>query len=217
MTIEQQIRQRIPFEEFDYQVLLDVLSTYSRPRDKITNLLKKGVIIRVKKGLYVFGPDFARKPYSRELLANLIHGPSYVSLDYALSYYGMIPERVEAVTCVTSGKSRVFHTPIGRFTYQTAPLAYYRTGIDIIESGDGRSFLMATREKALTDRLRQSDGSAIRTLHDLEAYVFDHLRLDSDSLSRLDTARTADIARSSGIKRLRLLSDLVNLRGGALS
>lgn len=217
MTIEQQIRRKIPYEEFDYQALLDALSAYSRPRDKITDLLRKGVIIRVKKGLYVFGPDYAQKAYSRELLANLIYGPSYVSLDYALSYYGLIPERVETVTCVTSGKSRVFQTPVGRFTYRTAPLAYYRIGIDIIASGDGRSFLMATREKALADRLRQSDGSAIRSLSDLEAYLFEHLRLDPDSLSRLNTAQTAEIARSSGMKRLLLLSDLINLRGGISS
>jgi len=73
----------------------------TRPRDKISDLLKKGTIIRVKKGLYVFGEDNRKKPYSKEILANLIYGPSYISLDYALQYHGLIPERVEAVTSVT--------------------------------------------------------------------------------------------------------------------
>jgi hypothetical protein len=55
---------------FDYQSLLDSLKDYARPRDKITGLLRCGDIIRVKKGLYVFGGKYRRQPFSRELLAN---------------------------------------------------------------------------------------------------------------------------------------------------
>ena len=217
MTIEQQIRRKIPYEEFDYQALLDALSAYSRPRDKITDLMRKDAIVRVKKGLYIFGPDYARGPYSRELLANLIYGPSYVSLDYALSYYGMIPERVETLTCVTSGKNRVLQTPVGRFVYQTVPLAYYQIGIDTAEAGDNRSFLIATKEKALADRVRRSDGSAIRTMQDLESYLFEHLRIDPDSLTQLNATLMAEIARSSRMKRLLIFSGLMRLRTGVTS
>ncbi|MBW1855256.1 MAG: hypothetical protein JRJ00_11360 [Deltaproteobacteria bacterium] len=95
------LRRKIPQEEFDYQTLLDCLEVYARPRDKISDLLKKGIIIRVKKGLYIFGEEYRKIPYSMEILANLIYGPSYISLDYALQYYGLIPERIEAVTSVT--------------------------------------------------------------------------------------------------------------------
>jgi len=94
MAVEQ-IRRQIPTEEFDYQALSDCLKDYARPRDRISDLIKSGVIVRVKKGLYIFGSDYSRGPYSRELLANLMYGPSYVSLDYALGYYALIPERVE--------------------------------------------------------------------------------------------------------------------------
>ncbi len=76
------VRKLIPYEEFDYQVLLGALKNYAR-----------------------------KQPYSREILANLIYGPSCISLEYALQYYGMIPERVEAVTSVTVGRSRKFSTP----------------------------------------------------------------------------------------------------------
>ena len=48
--------------------------------------------MRIRKGLYAFGEPLRRAPISRELLANLIYGPSYISLDYALSYHGLIPE-----------------------------------------------------------------------------------------------------------------------------
>ena len=73
MVLSIPILNQIPREEFDYQTLVDVLKGYSRPRNKIADLIHKGVIVRVKKGLYVFGNDYRRRPYSKELLANLIY------------------------------------------------------------------------------------------------------------------------------------------------
>ena len=108
------IRRAIPTEVFSFQQLMDCLAGYAKPRDKIGALLRRGDIIRVRKGLYVFGPDYRRGPWSREVLANLIYGPSYISLDYALAYYALIPERVEEVTSVTLSRSRRFDTPLGR-------------------------------------------------------------------------------------------------------
>jgi hypothetical protein len=59
--------------------------------------LRKGAIIRVKRRLYIFGEDYRRRPFSRKMPANLIDGPTYISLEYALHYFGLIPERVEAI------------------------------------------------------------------------------------------------------------------------
>jgi hypothetical protein len=80
------LRKRIPGEEFEYQALLDGPRNYSRPRDKISALLRQGAVIRVKKGIYVFGEGLSRGPFSREVLANMIYGPSYISLEYALHH-----------------------------------------------------------------------------------------------------------------------------------
>lgn len=124
--IIEELRRKIGGEEFDYQALLDSLKTYEWPRDKITSLLRQGIIIRVKKGIYIFGRKYARRPFSREILANMIYGPSYVSLDYALHYHGLIPERVEAVTSITCGRGRRFSTPIGLFIYRMVPMRAYR-------------------------------------------------------------------------------------------
>ena len=115
------IRARIPAEIFDYQTLVDAAKELAYPRNKINDLLRQGVIVRVKKGLYVFGDRQRRHPYSKELLANLVYGPSYVSLDYALAYHGLIPERVEALTSVTPNRPRRFDTPVGLFTYRRIP------------------------------------------------------------------------------------------------
>lgn len=215
MAIEQELRRKIRSEEFDYQLLLDILRHYSQPRDKITKLIRKGVIMRVKKGLYIFGPDYAMSPYSPEILANLIYGPSYISLDYALNYYGMIPEKTVTLTSVTSGKKRVFQTPVGRYTYQAVPLAYYRVGIDIIGPGENRSFLMATREKALADKIYQNEGSEIRNIRDIETYLTRYLRIDPASLSQLSYPRMAEIVKHSRLKRLSILSEFIRTGQGS--
>lgn len=204
-----ELRRHIPFEEFDYQILLDSLRGYAHPRKKITSLLRKGEIIRVKKGLYIFGEQHRRAPYCRELLANLIYGPSCVSLEYALHYHGLIPERVETVTSVTCGRSRSFDTPVGHFSYRAIPMSAYMIGIDRIELADGRAFLMALPEKALADRVVAERGSVLRTQKELADLLQESLRIDSSALSALDPAAIMTIAAAYRSRRLKLLAQHV--------
>jgi predicted transcriptional regulator of viral defense system len=154
----EELRAKIAGEEFDYQALLDGLREYDRPRDKITSLLRQGAIVRVKKGIYVFGARYKRRPFSTEVLANMICGPSYISLDYALHYYGLIPERVEAITSVTVSRGRRFSTPVGLFIYHSVPMGAYPIGIDQVELKGGCSFLIATPEKGLADKIQAECG-----------------------------------------------------------
>ena len=203
------IRKQISNEEFDYQTLLHSLGQYSRPRDKISGLLRNGVIIRVKKGIYIFGEDYRRRPFSREILANLIYGPSYISLEYALHYFGLIPERVEAVTSVTTGRSRKYSTPVGLFAYRMIPLAAFRLGMNLVELDDGRSFLIATPEKALADKIRDDRGNGLQTQGRLLDYLENNLRVDPAALANLNTGHLEAIALRYGSRKLRLLSDLV--------
>ena len=204
------VRKKIQQEEFDYQTLVDCLKGYARPRDKITDLLRKGSIIRIKKGLYIFGDEYRHRPFSREILANLIYGPSYISLDYALQHYGLIPERVEAVTSVTTGRSRRFATPVGLFTYRTNPLDAFRVGMDRIEMDDGRAFLMATPAKALADKLYDLRGIGVQSQKELSDYLERDLRIDSAVLRELNPAELETIARGYHSRRIRMLSDLIH-------
>lgn len=205
----EQIRKAINREEFDYQVLMTCLKGYSHPRDKITDLIKKGQIIRVKKGLYVFGQEYRKRPYSREILANLIYGPSYISLEYALSYHGLIPERVESLTSVTTGRSRSFSTPVGLFTYRMIPLPFFQTGMTRIELDDGGAFLIATPGKALVDKILIDRGADMRTLKGLEKYLFENLRIDPNLLGMLDYSQTLEFAERYPSSKLRVLNTLL--------
>ncbi len=204
------LRKKIAGEEFDYQSLLDGLREYNRPRDKITALLQRRAILRVKKGIYVFGEKYSRRLFSREILANMIYGPSYVSLDYALHYHGLIPERVEAVTSVTCGRGRRFSTPVGLFIYRVVPMRAYQIGIDQIEIEGGRSFLIATPEKALTDKIHDARGKGIRTQAEMRGYLLNNLRIDPERLGKLDTETIAIIADRCRSRKIRLLSNFVH-------
>lgn len=199
----------IPYEEFDYQTLLDAVHVYARPRMKISGMLAGGDIVRIKKGLYILGESLRRRPYCRELLANLIYGPSYISLEYALHYHGLTPERVEIVTSVTCGRSRAFDTPVGVFSYRMIPLEAFRTGMDRVELDDGRSFLIAIPEKALADRIVADRGAGISTQKELHEYLLAGLRVDPAALRKLDPARLTEIARFYRSRRVQLLASLV--------
>ena len=205
------LRARVPHEEFDYLALMAGLRGYARPRDRVTTLLRQRVIIRVKKGLYIFGPTYRRAPYSREVLANLISGPSCISLEYALSYYGLIPERVETVTSATTGKRRAFDTPVGRFTYWPVPERVFSMGIERVETGDGRAFLIAGRERAICDVVMHRRGLEIRTPGQLGTWLADDLRVDTDGFAALDAALVSDIADAWRSARLRLLAQLLSI------
>lgn len=199
----------IPYEEFDYQTLLDSVHGYAQPRMKISGMLAKGDIVRVKKGLYILGETLRRRPFCRELLANLIYGPSYVSLEYALHYHGLTPERVETVTSVTCGRSRTFDSPVGSFSYRMIPMEAFRTGMDRVELDDGRSFLIAIPEKALADRIVADWGAGISTQKELHEYLLADLRIDPAGLSQLNADKLAEISRFYRSRRVKLLADLV--------
>jgi hypothetical protein len=179
------IRKTIAREEFDYPALMSALSAYANPRDKVTTLLRNGSIIRVKKGIYVFGNEYRRRPFCRELLANLIYGPSYVSLDYALSYHGLIPERVQTVTSITPKRGKRFATPVGLFVYRQTPMAFFSLGMDRVEQGEV-SFLLATPERALADKLRDDRGGPLRTRREMTVYLFENLRIDRTLFLAMD-------------------------------
>jgi hypothetical protein len=211
--MNESLLNKIPHEEFDYQTLLDAIQGYAQPRMKISRLLAKGIIVRVKKGLYIFGESHRRRPFCRELLANLIYGPSYVSLEYALHYHGLTPERVETVTSVTCGRSRTFDTPVGTFAYRMIPLDAFRTGMDQVELDAGRSFLIAIPEKALADRVVAERGAGITTHKELHDYLLANLRIDPAALRELDPARLVEIAGHYRSRRVKLLADLVKRKG----
>lgn len=189
----QEIRSQAPFEEIDYLFLTGALKGYAQPRNKISALLKTKALIRVKKGLYVFGAKVARLPYCKEMLANLIYGPSAISLEYALSFYGFIPERVEELTSITIRRNKNFDTPLGRFSYQHMPVARYSIGITRLEFPNNHFVLFATPAKALCDYLVLK-AEPLKSLKNLEIFLLEDMRVEEESLFQLNLVLISELA-----------------------
>lgn len=176
---------KAPCEELDYGFVMDCLKDYKNPRVKLNHLLKIKALIRVKKGIYVFGKKFARRPYSSEVLANKIYGPSYVSLEWACQYYRLIPEKVTTVTSITTQRSRQFQTPLGLFTYDHQTIQVFPVGVTLVKFSDMQQALIATKEKALADLLVLRRGGFKSKKHFKET-LFEDLRIEEEDLNNLN-------------------------------
>jgi len=125
----------------------DMLGALSDKRGKIARLIKDGALIQLRRGLYATQPDI--HPYC---FAASIYGPSYISFESALSFYGLIPEAVHEITSATIKRPALFANRFGYFRYLSIPRSVYTIGIDRIEES-GIPFLIASPTKALCDRI----------------------------------------------------------------
>ncbi len=201
------LRAQANREEIDYLFLNNALADYASPRNKIQAFLKSKDLIRIKKGLYVFGERARFEPYSKEVLANLIYGPSAISLEYALAYYGLIPERVEVMTSITNNRNKRFQTPVGNFEYFYLSPKKYSFGITQIKLSPSTHFLMAVKEKALADVLTLRTD-IMSTQQELHSHLIENLRIDELSLKNLDykiIAALTDIYKNKNINLLKCI------------
>jgi len=171
----------------NYAVLRSLYSDYNSPRNKIANLEKEGKIIRLKRGLYVVSPNISRQLLSVELIANHIYGTSYVSMESALRYYGLIPEQVYVIRSMTTNRSKKFENSIGKFEYITVNEEYYSVGIKLQTVDNKYTFLIATPEKALCDMITTTSLPKIQSTKALRVYLEDDLRIDMSGLVNMDT------------------------------
>lgn len=200
-------------QEIDYLQLMSLLNQYARPRAKISRMLKTGNLIRIKKGLYVIGRNHIPLSYSKEILANWIYGPSCISLEYALSYYGLIPERVELVTSITCKKDKNFDTPVGRFLYKYCNPKRYPVQIQRLSLSSERNILIATPEKALADMLVLTKSLVLITEKDVCEYLLAALRIDEKSILNLRKDRVIELANIYLHRHVNLFLKYVENRG----
>jgi len=171
---------------FAHSTLLALLKDYKNPDDKIKQMIKKGEIVRLKRGLYVVSDVYTDMLPSVELLASLLYGPSYISMDYALSFYGLIPERVHEVTSITTKQVKSYTTPFGRFTYIKSPACLYSIGLATHENPDGTFFMLASKEKALCDKLLFTKKLSISSEKAMRQYIEEDLRIELSDLADFD-------------------------------
>jgi len=166
----------------DHATLIHELRDYASPKARLTRMIDSGEVLQVRRGIFLPAQD---KDYSLKSLASVIYGPSYISFHYALSYYGLIPERVHLITSAAYGKNKDhrFHTPLGDFHYLYLPEAVFPYGV-IREEENNQGYLIATEEKALCDTLYKARG--ITTEDALVSLLFEDWRMEKERILSMD-------------------------------
>lgn len=207
-----EIKKRLGIPVFTHDMISSLLKeNISNVNDKISNLVKSGDIIRLKRGIYIFGADYRDELLDLVMIANMLYAPSYVSFDYALSYYGMIPERVDEISSATIRHNKFFDTSIGNFSYTKIPMGVYYIGVDWVYDNKNGGKLIARPEKALCDKIRYDRGIGTLTQTQMIGYLTNDLRLDISF--KLDISMIEYIAKIYKSKNLKTLAIILKKYG----
>ena len=154
-------RLRSLFDQTEYFDFATLLQMSGEPREQVRMQLyrwrKAGKLICLRKGLYAFAEGYRRRPLSPARLAGVIYPPSYLSLQWALGFYGLIPEGVVTFTSVTTRQTNSFVNPIGRHEYRHVKAALFFDYRPLEWSGE--RIRVASPEKALLDFWYLEPGS----------------------------------------------------------
>jgi len=180
-------------------MLLEKLSTYANPKTKLSRMVKQGECFRIAKGLYE-----TDRNAPGHLLAGSIYGPSYISFEYALGFYGLIPEAVYTITCATfeKKKKKKYETIFGTFTYRDVPSAVFPLELRLVQEGN-YFYRIASPEKALCDELYTM--SPVSNTRELAVMLSEDLRVEESELLKLDAEKIAILSEryhTTNVKKL---------------
>lgn len=190
---------------YDIQSLKNLYKDYSNINQKVSLDCKSGKLIRIKRGLYT---DDIKK--DAPVIANVCYGPSYLSFEYALSYYGLIPEHVSTYTSATYSKknNKRFQMLNACFEYKSIPDNVFAKGIVFLKNENKIRYKIASKEKALCDLLYIK--YPVRSIKDLKVMLFDDLRIDEEEFNKLDFSFIIEIANEYHSNTLYTLIKYIN-------
>jgi len=159
---------------------------------QLSRWVRAGKLIQLRRGLYLIAPPYATKRPHRFTIANRMVDASYVSLQAALTYHGLIPETVFMTTSVTTLRPNQYDTDAGSFLFRHIRTELF-FGYEVIEVSHGQTAFVATPEKALLDLVYLTPGG------DRFAYL-EGLRLQNTE--DIDGQRLSDYAARTGSPKL---------------
>ena len=171
---------------------------------KISRDVKNGFLYPLVKGIYETDGNV-----HGSRLAQFIYGPSYLSFDYALCQYGLIPEAVyNTFTCATFNKKKIkkYNNHFGTFIYRDVPSQVFYLDVYIFTDGQ-YSYHIASKEKALCDKLYTV--SPVRNIKKFKELLFDDLRIDRDEFDKLNKNNLLQLAPLYHSTNLNLLVKLI--------
>lgn len=210
-TLTERLLDTAPHECFTAEDLTYYLAGSDDARyGLVKRALAAREVIRLRRGLYCLAPQYRRHPVNLFALAQHVYGPSYVSLESALSYHGWIPEAVYAVTCAAFGESKEFATPLGTFRYTRVPQTLFYGAVErLTGEGLGDVALVARPIKALADYVYayRKDWRSI-------APVINSLRVDEEDLFAVSRAELEELIGSYRSRRVRRFLESIGLELG---
>jgi len=181
------------------QIIKEKIKDVSNKDMKISRAVKNKKIFKLKNGLYETN---SKTP--GYLLAGSIYGPSYLSFDFALAFYGLIPEGVFNFTSATFGKKKrkEFINYFGTYIYRDVPKSVYSLGVLLLNE-NGYFYQIASKEKALCDKLYTL--SPLKNKRELINVLFNDLRIDKIEFNKLDYESIKEIAKLYNSSNINLL------------
>lgn len=178
----------------------DSLKGYSNPQCRLERLVRDGKYHRIIRGLYETDRDTPG-----EYIAQAIRSPSYLSFEFALSRYGLIPEAVFKYTSAgfRLGRTKRYETSFGTFTFADVPEKVFPYGITYVRSERG-GYWIAGPEKALCDKVYSV--SPVGSEKAMVQLLFDDLRIDEYAFLGLDPLEFEKLSERYGSKNVRLLT-----------
>lgn len=158
-----------------------------------------GKLIRLRKNIYILNNDDRKINPSRLFIASELYKPSYVSMEYILSFYGLIPEKVADITSITSKKTAAFENIFGKFVYQHIKLNCF-TGFRGLKDEAGLTCYMATPEKAVVDFIYLNQN---RFKGNFRQVLFESFRFqNTEILDRKKLTEYANLFASAKVKAI---------------
>jgi predicted transcriptional regulator of viral defense system len=172
-------------------------------RVQLSRWVRSGKLIQLRRGVYSLAQPYRQVEPHRFAVAQALRKNSYVSLQSALAYHGLIPDHVAAVTCVTTGRTEELSTEVGSFIFRHIAPGYFFGYQQTTVRPEQHAFV-ATAEKAILDLLYLTPGA------EQAAYVHE-LRLQNLEALSMDALETAvsRMGKPKLARALLVLGDLV--------
>lgn len=168
----------------------------------IKRAISDGEILNIRRGLYCLSPKYQKKPLSVYMLAQRIYGPSYVSMETALSYHGWIPEGVFACTNACMKNAKEFDTTLGIFSYTRVPQKTFYAGVERCVDKNENVYFMASPAKALADYI-YSHKEDFKNIGD----AAESLRIEPEQLNSVKAEELSILQGNYSSKRVKRFLD----------
>lgn len=167
----------------------------------IFKAMAKDEIIQLKPGLYLLQNKYREYSPHPFVVAALLHGPSYISMESALRHHGLIPEAVFQVRSVTQSRSRTFKTALGNFQFARIPCKDFRAGVKSVKVDKTNWAFVATPLRAIADLIYLNRKEAIDK--DATGFLTESMRIEKDDLKAVFSENFKEVHDAFSSRRVK--------------